>query len=93
MTSGVYLRTNEHKDNISKSCSGKNHWDRVYCTHCGHKLIKKDGVWVHKLPHPEHVCRCDTPLPWTHEELIKARMAKSGISSFSGYVIKEFEYR
>lgn len=93
MTSGVYLRTKIHRKKISRAVkqSGKRA-SYFICAECGHKLIKNNDIWEHKRPHPEHVCRCDNPNPWTFEKLMKIRENMSGLSTYTGFIVKEHEY-
>lgn len=62
------------------------------CDNCGHKIKLVDGKWVHQHPHPEHVCRCDKPVPWQRDNEVKRTkilMNCGGTSQYRGYCQKE----
>jgi histidinol phosphatase-like enzyme len=62
---------------------------RKKCCNCGHRIEIKDGELIHSSPHPHHVCRCEKPEYKLIKNITENYRVHAGISSYSGYVVKE----
>lgn len=62
---------------------------RKKCAYCGHKVEMRNGELIHSSPHPDHICKCKTPVAWDKKfetENKKFNRVQAGISTYSGYV-------